>query len=938
MGTTSRRAFLGWTAAGIGGLMAGGVATTASAAVTGIDNRLATGTGWRDFLGTLDLTWQSIPTGFYQGPFLGNGGLGAVVYQRGGTKLAFTLGDSRVRDHQPGGDPLWGSARLPIGYFTLSTTGTITSVDLRLSLHNAELSGFVHTTSGSVSVRAFVSATTDLLVVSTVVAAGTETVTWTFTPLEAVSPRKQFFAPPAGLLTNPAAVVGPGVCTQDLACGGRTETRWIQRTEADGVTRTLLVTVAHSATDHTASTTAASTMSSAAALTVAQLAAPHRAWWNAFYAKSFVSVPDTKLQSFYWIQLYKMASATRADRPVLGTLGPWVEPTPWPGTWWNLNVQLEYWLINATGHTELDSLRTALENGLAGLQASTPAAYRADSLVIGRATQDDLRSPVVGTPGATSPNPEVGNLTWTLHNAWLAYRHTMDDDYLRDTVFPLLRKAINYYLHFLTKDANGVYHLPLTYSPEYATTSDCNYDLALIYWGCRTLLSSATRLGISDPLAATWQDVLANLTPPPQDATQGLWIGKDKQLTSSHRHYSHLLWFYPLYNYDVTDPVKRDLLVKSVAHWQSLTGSLQGYSFTGSGSMYAVLGDGTKALAQLNQLITGYVKQNTMYAESGPVIETPLSAAQTMHDMLMQSWGGTIRVFPAVPSAWANAAFHDLRAEGAFLVSARKRAGVTEFVRVKSLAGEPLRVLANGLTSGVSVQPVGSTPAPVWSQNAQGVITITLAAGGEVVITKAGTSPSLVIDPVVTTTKASWGLPPTTGGTPVPLTFTNDGISWQSSTTDGNLDGVGHTYPAEEMPTPGVFVSGGVTWQFPSYAAGQKNNATGTGQTITVPVGRYTELHLLASGNGGNVSGAVTLTYADGSTTTATLNVTDWGRVPAFGEQVAVFTTHRHSPTGDHSLKVRIFHQKLTVANASDLRSITLPVASRLHVFAVTVR
>lgn len=29
-----------------------------------------------------------------------------------------------------------------------------------------------------------------------------------------------------------------------------------------------------------------------------------------------------------------------------------------------------------------------------------------------------------------------------------------------------------------------------------------------------------------------------------------------------------------------------------------------------------------------------------MYKEAGPVIETPLSGAQCIHDMLLQSWGG----------------------------------------------------------------------------------------------------------------------------------------------------------------------------------------------------------------------------------------------------------------------------------------------------------
>ena len=42
-------------------------------------------------------------------------------------------------------------------------------------------------------------------------------------------------------------------------------------------------------------------------------------------------------------------------------------------------------------------------------------------------------------PGG-SGDPEVGDLTWALHNAYLAYRHSMDDTVLRNTVFPLLRK------------------------------------------------------------------------------------------------------------------------------------------------------------------------------------------------------------------------------------------------------------------------------------------------------------------------------------------------------------------------------------------------------------------------------------------------------------------------------------------------------------------
>lgn len=64
------------------------------------------------------------------------------------------------------------------------------------------------------------------------------------------------------------------------------------------------------------------------------------------YRKSFVSFPDQRLQSFHWIQLYKVASSSRAGGPVMATSGPWLESTPWPAVWWNLNVQLEYSIIH----------------------------------------------------------------------------------------------------------------------------------------------------------------------------------------------------------------------------------------------------------------------------------------------------------------------------------------------------------------------------------------------------------------------------------------------------------------------------------------------------------------------------------------------------------------------------------------------------------------
>ena len=93
-----------------------------------------------------------------------------------------------------------------------------------------------------------------------------------------------------------------------------------------------------------------------------------------------------------------------------------------------------------------------------------------------------------------------------------------------------------------------------------------------------------------------------------------------------------------------------------------------------------------------------------MYREAGPVLESPLSGAQCILDILLQSWGGKVRVFPAIPSQWKDVEFRKLRAEGGFEVSAMRSGGKTVSIAVKSLVGEPLVLETDMNLSSKSVQ------------------------------------------------------------------------------------------------------------------------------------------------------------------------------------------------------------------------------------------
>lgn len=774
----SRRTVLATGTALGGALVVGGAAVPAQAAAPATAPATSAAPvvhspddSWRTVLDDADLLWQKLPTTWYEGPYLGNGRLGSGIYAEPGatdTAVRFNVQHSEVQDHRPEFGSLFGLARLPIGHFTLEPAGTITGIEWWMRLRTAELEGTITTTAGTLKLRAFVHSSSDLLAVEITPSEGEQGFRWVFHPADAISPRADFKPLPDGYTGNPPAVVEQHgevtAAVQPLLAGGQHVTAWRERTRGDS--RTLYVTVTHSHPKTTARDRALRTVKTASALPYALLATPHRSWWDRFYRKSFLSLPDARLQRFYWIQLYKTASAARKDAPVMATSGPWLEPTPWPNTWWNLNVQLEYWLIHGSNHLELDAVTRALSEFRDQLSREVAAPYRADSAGIPRTTDPQLVNGAsvsdggygVGIPGQDPPTPEVGNLTWALHNVWLSYRHTMDESILRDTLFPLLRKAVNYYLHFLAPGTDGKLHLPATFSPEYGVNApDCNYDLMLLRWGCRTLLDSAQQLGVHDPLTARWQEVLAKLAPYPVDAN-GFMIGAGVPFAKSHRHYSHMLAVYPLYELTGATPDERALIEKSLAHWVGFEGALQGYTFTGAASMSALLGKGEDALKYLGQLMSRFIQANTMYKESGPVIETPLSAAQSLHDMVCQSWGGTIRVFPALPAAWRELTVHDFRTQGAFLLSAVREEGRTRWVRVTSEAGAPC-VVRHGIDGPIEIRDRHGRPVK-YEEGADGTVRIGLRKGDSALITAEGDRPDLTIRPVAPNAAAPrWGLP-----------------------------------------------------------------------------------------------------------------------------------------------------------------------------------
>lgn len=337
---------------------------------------------------------------------------------------------------------------------------------------------------------------------------------------------------------------------------------------------------------------------------------------------------------------------------------------------------------------------------------------------------------------------------------------------------------------------------------------DSSEHLALYRWACAAVLDAANVTGVGNVaalLVTHCAEVVARLVLPLVDQTDdnggrgALMVYDAVPLTIAHRSPGWTYGFYPL---GVLDPDKHlatleatldlwgrknnDLIPKAVDPLTQFDQRDDLY-YAGMVPLNALAGRGDAAYGNITEFLgtatvaTGCLPIGThcppcdraigldrrwnhcitptaMYLETNnPVFEGPMMVANGLQEMLLfGSMGGTtmrpgrtlIKVFPAVPTGWTDAVFHHLLAEGAFLVSARRKAGLLEFfsitargsrtdleIRVGDMRGPKLCVQTAAIDAATSrVPPRRRQAALAWARGHLGVIVGTVPLGTTVTV------------------------------------------------------------------------------------------------------------------------------------------------------------------------------------------------------------
>ncbi|BDH07036.1 GH92 family glycosyl hydrolase [Streptomyces seoulensis] len=177
--------------------------------------------------------------------------------------------------------------------------------------------------------------------------------------------------------------------------------------------------------------------------------------------------------------------------------------------------------------------------------------------------------------------------------------------------------------------------------------------------------------------------------------------------------------------------------------------------------------------------------------------------------------------------------------------------------------------------------------------------------------------------------------------------YDNTGVSDDTGDHDeADYDGGGWSYSKQALADAGLTAGkqatvGGLAYTWPDSPAGRPDNASAHGQTVEL-TDPAASLAFIGSAVNGNQSAKATVTYTDGSTSTADLSFTDWtvgggGGSVQYGNEVVAKAAYRNVAGADKDpVATYVFATKpFSAPDGKRIRSVKLPDGGDLHVFCL---
>lgn len=477
----------------------------------------------------------------------------------------------------------------------------------------------------------------------------------------------------------------------------------------------------------------------------------HKQWWDKYWAASTISIPDKVLGKQYFNEMYKFGSAARETSYPIALQAVWTADNgslpPWKGDFHHdLNTQLSYWPCYTGNHlTEGMGYLNTLWDQREANRRYTKQYFGVDGLNVPGV--ETLTGEPMGGWIQYAMSPTVAS--WLSQHFYLHWKYSADNKFLIERGYPYVKEVATFLENISVINDKGQRTLPISSSPEIYDNSIkawfrtiTNYDLGLMKFALKAATEMAAAAGLPDE-STHWAKLSAEMPEFALDTNSGLMFAEGFPYNESHRHFSNAMAFHPLSLIDWNgSPREREIITGTIENLDRIgPDAWCGYSYSWLGNMKARAMDGDGAAKTLRIFAENFCLRNTFHANGDQnkagystftyrpfTLEGNFAFASGVQEMLLQSHTGVVRIFPAIPSDWADASFDQLRTMGAFLVSAKRAEGKTVSVTIKSEAGGTIK-LADPFDGAKYTVDSDSQPT-----SADGVISIDIEAGKQVTL------------------------------------------------------------------------------------------------------------------------------------------------------------------------------------------------------------